>query len=147
MILACGPASRISISLKLRSTARLKACRLNSKSPAANCQRMSSSVFMRRNSWTITEGVVRHNTSGENRSPFDKLTMKKPGGCWGRAPVIDGYQANGFSLMINGIDHPKFSTSILPEPFQFSAEWFAAGRIGCDRADGRFDRLCKIGME
>lgn len=61
--------------------------------------------------------------------------------------MTDGHEANGSSLMIDGVDDPKSSHSILPEPFQFSAEWFATGRIGCNRADGSFDRLFKVGME
>lgn len=64
-----------------------------------------------------------------------------------RSPVPDGHEANGYSLMIDGVDNPKSPNSILPEPFQFSAERFATGRIGCDRADGSFDRLFKVGME
>lgn len=46
MILALAPACWISASLMLRSTARLKAWRLNSNSPENNCVRICSIVFI-----------------------------------------------------------------------------------------------------
>lgn len=55
--------------------------------------------------------------------------------------MTDGYAANGSRLMIDGVDDPKSSNSIFPEPFRFAAEWLAAGGIGCDRGDGSFDEL------
>lgn len=64
-----------------------------------------------------------------------------------RSPVTDGHEANSSSLMIGGVNDPKSANSIFPEPFQFSAEWFAAGWIDRDRADGSFDRLFEVGME
>jgi len=64
-----------------------------------------------------------------------------------RSPVTNGHEANGSRLLIDGVDDPKASNAILSEAFQFSAEWYATGGIGGDRADGSFDRLFKVGME
>ncbi len=61
--------------------------------------------------------------------------------------VADGHQTNSQHSLIDGIDDPKATNTIFPEPIEFPPERLPTFWVNGNRTNSELDRLLQIRME